>query len=66
MAPPIFQRTRSLGVANPTRPLAGAPESKPLKYVNAASTDVRRTFEKFRRLNAMQAKRTLTETGDAK
>lgn len=53
-------------MANPTRPLAGAPASKPLKYVNAASTDVRRTFEKFRRLNSIQAKRGLNQTGESK
>ena len=35
----------------PSRSLVGP---KPARYVNAASTDIRRTFEKWRRLQRMQ------------
>ena len=45
-------------MTHPTRTLAQAEAlaqgRKPLRYVNAASTDIRKTFEKFRRLQAMQ------------
>ena len=36
----------------PTRSLTGI--EKPLRYVNAASTDIRATLEKFRRLERMK------------
>lgn len=39
---------------NPSRALIGP---KPARYVNAASTDIRRTFEKFRRLQRLQSQR---------
>jgi hypothetical protein len=41
-------------MAQPTRPLAQAGAAKPLRYVKHESTDIRKTFEKFRRLQAMQ------------
>ena len=43
-------------MTTPSRPLAGPPKAKPLKYVDAAHTDIRKTFEKFRRLDQMRAK----------
>jgi hypothetical protein len=38
-------------ITNPTRPITG---HKPHRYVPAASTDIRITFEKFRRLIRLQ------------
>lgn len=38
----------------PTRPLCAAPGQRQAKYTPAACTDVRATFEKYRRLQQMQ------------
>lgn len=38
----------------PTRPLVALGGAKPKRYVPAASTDVSRTFDKYRRLIALQ------------
>ncbi|TDS78756.1 hypothetical protein [Comamonas sp. JUb58] len=38
----------------PTRPLVAQGGAKPNRYVPAASTDVSKTFDKFRRLMALQ------------
>lgn len=53
----MAQPTRTLGQA--TRLAQG---EKPLRWVPAASTDIRKTFEKFRRLQAMQQRKTEGET----
>ncbi|GAB2710898.1 hypothetical protein [Comamonas sediminis] len=38
----------------PTRPLIALGGAKPKRYVPAASTDVSKTFDKYRRLIALQ------------
>lgn len=43
-----------MSITLPSRPLCAAPGQRPAKYTPAASTDLRATFEKYRRLQQMQ------------
>lgn len=45
---------RIIRATKPTRKLTDL--SKPARYVNAASTDIRATFKKFERLERMKAR----------
>lgn len=41
----------------PTRALCPYPGQKPSRYVPAVATDIRKTFDKYRRLQALQEKK---------
>lgn len=41
----------------PSRPLVAAQGEKAIRYTPAVATDIRKTFDKFRRLIALQEKK---------